>query len=90
MAIRLLKAREKGLLLFPKLALAIEFNEEADPSERHPWSDATIVAAAAGALGDEDLSTTNWVRALDHLERALRGVRAEVSSPLGGVKKSKA
>lgn len=87
LAIMLLQAREEAGLLFPNLAAAVRFDEGQSPARRRSWSKAAIVAAAGGAMGDEDLSTDEWCRALDAIDEALSEVRKGLSPPLPTPKK---
>jgi len=81
MAIAFLQAREEAGILFPNLAAAVRFDEGQAPAERRSWSKAAIVAAAGGAMGDEDLTTGEWCRALDAIEEALARVRKGLERP---------
>ena len=62
-------ANENGGRPLPNLAAAL--GRHASPR----WSNATIAAAMAGALGESDLAIERWGRALDVLERAIGAVR---------------
>jgi hypothetical protein len=79
-----------GSALFPNLADAVRYNAAQSPSERRSWSNAAIVAAAGGAMGDEDLTTGGWVRALDAIEAALGAARKATRATKRGAPRTKA
>jgi transcriptional regulator with XRE-family HTH domain len=76
LAIRLLGGPETGAPLFPNLAQTVLWNRTL--KSPRAWSKAAIVAAAAGAMGDEDLAGDEWVAALDAIDSALSAAKKAI------------